>query len=420
MSRDLIYLLLIFGLLVVPRALQRLKIPAPITSLLLGVGAMLLWGEDTHDPVVTLLSALGISSLFLFAGLEVDFGTLRQGAGRLGLHLLVRIASLSLVSWAGWRYLGLGWQASALLALALLTPSTGFILDTLERMGLDDGERFWVTSKAIAGELLALALLFVALKSDDGMEFGAASGAMIALLAGLPLLFIALGRWVVPHAPGSEFSLMVMVGMVAAYVTYRLGVYYLVGAFIAGLTARLLQQRMPKLASHENIHALRLFATFFVPFYFFHAGTEVSRDALSWEALWAGLAITAVVLPLRVGTIWLQRRFVFKESAAGALRVSVSLAPTLVFTLVIAQILNVRFGVPGWLFGGLVLYTVLNTMLPSLVLRQTFDIDPLDASVAPANPEDAIDPDRINGGRIDDGALNRAGSIPPSSPPGPS
>ncbi len=77
MSQELIYLTLIFGLLVVPRALQRLKIPAPITCLLLGVGAMLLWGDDTHDPVVTLLSALGISSLFLFAGLEVDFDTLR-------------------------------------------------------------------------------------------------------------------------------------------------------------------------------------------------------------------------------------------------------------------------------------------------------------------------------------------------------
>ena len=48
--------------------------------------------------------------------------------------------------------------------------------------------------------------------------------------------------------------------------------YYLVGAFIAGLVARLLHQRM--LASHENLHALRLFASFFVPFYFFNAGTR--------------------------------------------------------------------------------------------------------------------------------------------------
>src|SRR3546814_1754976 len=86
------------------------------------------------------------------------------------------------------------------------------------------------------------------------------------------MLFIAFGRWIVPHAPGSEFSLLVMVGFLAAFITYKLGVYYLVGAFIAGLIARLLRIRMPRLASNDNIHALRLFATFFVPFYFFHAG----------------------------------------------------------------------------------------------------------------------------------------------------
>ena len=388
MSQELVYLLLIFGLLVIPRALQRLKIPAPITCLALGIGAMLAWGDRTHDPVVVLLSTLGISSLFLFAGLEVEIQALRRGLGRLLVHLGIRVGSMLVVGWLGWRYMDLGWQAAALLALALLTPSTGFILDTLERLGLDEEERFWVTSKAIAGELLALAVLFVALQAGDPMQFAASSGAMVALLVGLPLLFMALGRWVMPHAPGSEFSLLVMVGMVAAYVTFNLGVYYLVGAFIAGLTARLLQDRMPKLASFDNIHALRLFATFFVPFYFFHAGTGISRDALTWDALLIGLAITAIVLPLRVGMIWLQRRILFKENHESAMRVSVALAPTLVFTLVIAQILYERFQLPGPLFGGLVLYTVLNTLLPSLVLKQTFDIDPLTDVPPYQHPED--------------------------------
>jgi Kef-type K+ transport system membrane component KefB len=389
---------------VIPRALQRLKIPAPITCLLLGIGAMLAWGDRTHDPVVTLLSALGISSLFLFAGLEVELQALRRGLARLLAHLAIRAGSMALVGWLAWRYLHLGWQAAALLALALLTPSTGFILDTLERLGLDEEERFWVTSKAIAGELLALAVLFVALQGGDAMQFAAASGAMAALLVGLPLLFLALGRWVMPHAPGSEFSLLVMVGMVAAYVTFHLGVYYLVGAFIAGLAARLLHDRMPKLASSDNIHALRLFATFFVPFYFFHAGTNISRDALSWEALATGLAITAVVLPLRIGMIWIQRRVFFREPNRSALRVSVALAPTLVFTLVVAEVLHSRFAIPGALFGGLVLYTTLNTLLPSLLLRQPFDIDPLDARGPSPHPED----------------LSPSGSTPPSSPRAPS
>ena len=170
-------------------------------------------------------------------------------------------------------------------------------------MGLDEEEQFWVTSKAIAGELLALGMLFVLLLADDPAQLGLSSLALLGLMIGLPLGFLALGRWVMPQAPGSEFSLLVMVGMVGAYATYKLGVYYLVGAFIAGLTARMLHHRMPKLASDENIKALRLFATFFVPFYFFHAGTAISRDALTWEALWLGLILTVLVLPMRIGVV---------------------------------------------------------------------------------------------------------------------
>lgn len=389
MTNELIYLLLIFGLLVVPRALQRFKIPAPITCLLLGIGAMLLWSDRVNDPVIVLLSTLGISSLFLFAGLEVELAALRKGLGGLMVYLLLRVVSLSVVTWLAWHYLELAWQPAALVALALLTPSTGFILDTLERLGLNEEDRFWVTSKAIAGELLALAVMFVVLQANDPVQLGISSLVMVAMMVGLPLLFIALGRWVVPHAPGSEFSLLVMVGLVAAFITYKLGVYYLVGAFVAGLVARLLRLRMPRLASDENIHALRLFATFFVPVYFFHAGTEIARDALTWEAAGLGVVLTAVFVPLRVGLVWLQRRFMFGEAHKSSLKVAVALAPTMVFTLVIATILHQQFQISGTLFGGLILYTTLNTLLPSLVLHSPFDVD----TIAPGpvqHPEDRI------------------------------
>ncbi len=398
MRNELIYLVLIFGLLVVPRALQRFKIPAPLTCLLFGVGAMIAWGDQSHDPLVGWLATLGISSLFLFAGLEVDPAQLRKGLWPLLAHLAIRTVTLSVAAWLAWRYLELDWRPATLLALALLTPSTGFILDTLERLGLDEAERFWVTSKAIAGELFALIALFIVLQANDPVHLGLSSLALVAMVVGLPLIFIALGRWVAPHAPGSEFSLLVMVGLVAAFATAKLGVYYLVGAFVAGLIARLLRIRMPRLASTQNLHAVRLFATFFVPFYFFNSGTKVPEGALSWDALWMGLVLTAAVLPFRIGTIWLQRRFMFGEDHASSLRVSISLAPTLIFTLVLAGILRDRFALSDELFGALLLYTTLTTILPSLVMRTPFDVDPMDVRRKPAaHPEDAIKSDHANG-----------------------
>lgn len=374
-TSQLVYLAVIFVLLVIPRALQRYRIPAPLTCFALGIASGLVVSEASHDPTLGLLAALGISSLFLFAGLEVNMSDLRKGLWPLLSHLLIRSLILYGCVWAGMTFMGFTWQVSGLLALAILTPSTGFILDSLARLGLDTQERFWVTSKAIAGELLALVLLFVILKADSYASLAISSGILLLLGFGLPLLLILLGRVVIPHAPGSEFSLLVMVGLIAAYVTKQLGVYYLVGAFLTGIAARQLRDRMPTLASDDNLHAVKLFASFFVPFYFFYSGMKVPEGALQWQSLWIGLVITAAVLPLRVGSITMQRILLHGDPARTAFRVAVALTPTLIFTLVLATILHERFAISDSLFGGLLVYAAFSTILPSFVFSRTVSLD---------------------------------------------
>jgi Kef-type K+ transport system membrane component KefB len=381
-SNEFVYVLLIFGLLVAPRALQRYLIPAPLSCFALGMAAALALGASTIDATLTLMATLGISSLFLFAGLEIDLPGLRRGLGPLIAHLAVRSLVVAGAAVLAMRFLAATWQVGVLLALALLTPSTGFILESLARLGLDEKERFWVTNKAIGGEMLALVALFAVLQSDSLNHLLWSSAALAGMIVLMPLLFIALGRLVVPYAPGSEFSLLVMVGLMAAYLTKQLGVYYLVGAFIAGLVARLLRERMPALASAENLHAVKLFASFFVPFYFFHNGMNVPSGAVQWEALVIGLVLTAVVLPVRVALVWVQRRFLVHEDGRSSLRVAVALAPTLIFTLVLAEILHERYGLSDVRYGGLLVYAALTTVLPTLVLARSFVLD-VSASPAP-------------------------------------
>jgi Kef-type K+ transport system membrane component KefB len=376
-TSEVVYLLLIFGLLVIPRALQRFRIPAPLTSFAFGMVAAVFLVGFSQDATLALLATLGISSLFLFAGLEVQIEDLRRGMWPLLTHLAARAASLSATAYLGITYLDLSWQVAALLALALLTPSTGFILDTLSRLGLTEDERYWVTVKAVGGELLALVVLFIVLQSGSIERLALASGALTLMIIGMPLLFMGLGRLVLPHAPGSEFSLLVMVGLIAAYITYQLGVYYLVGAFLAGFIARLLRLRMPLLASDENLRAIQMFASFFVPFYFFYMGMRVPSGALSWDALGWGVGLTAVVLPLRIGSIWLHRRMTGGETARGSLRVATALAPTLIFTLVLATILRERFQVSDMWYGALLIYAGLTTLLPSIVLAKPVDFNVL-------------------------------------------
>lgn len=374
-SDQVLYLSIVFILLVFPRALQKYNIPAPLTCFALGMITVFGISDYSHDTTLSFLAALGISSLFLFAGLEVDIQELKKGFWPLLNHLLIRCIAITGFTWAGMSYFDFSLQISGLIALALLTPSTGFILESLSGLNLDKNEEFWVKSKAIAGELLALLLLFIFLKSNSPSDLGISSAALLAIAFGLPLLFIFLGRIVIPFAPGSEFSLLIMVGLIAAYLTKQLGVYYLVGAFFTGLAARQLHKRMPTLASDDNLHAVQLFASFFVPFYFFYGGMKVPEGALQWESLWIGLAITAILLPFRIGAVAAQRIYVNKDTKQSSLDIAVALAPTLIFTLVIASILHEKFGISDTLFGGLLVYAAITTILPSFVLKKPLSLD---------------------------------------------
>jgi Kef-type K+ transport system membrane component KefB len=367
-SATLIYLAFVFGLLVIPRALQRFRLPAPLTCVVLGILVGFFSRDLVDDKVMPVVAALGIASLFLFAGLEVDLDELRKQVPRLTAYLAIGGLFLVGATLVAMRYMHLAWQPAALLALGLFTPSTGFILDTLPHSGLDEVEQRQVSMNAIAAEITALLVLFVVSQSGSMRMLAISSGILVLLIVLTPILFLALGRYVVPYAPGSEFSLLMMVAIICAVVSKGLGVHYLVGAFVAGLVAGLLRDRMTTLASDGNLHAVKLFSSFFVPFYFFKEGLEVPAGALVWKAVLYGLGMAAVVLPIRIGKDWLESRIFTHRTARSGVRVAVALVPTLIFTLVIAAMLHEAFHISDELFGGLLVYAAISTILPSFVL----------------------------------------------------
>jgi Kef-type K+ transport system membrane component KefB len=366
-TQTVINLLFIFGLLVVPRAMQRFRIPAQLTCFIFGIAASIFFKTIIDSHVLSAVSTLGIASLFLFAGLEVDMPEITRQLPRLLNHLGTRGLFLWGFIWVSMRYLHFAWQPASLLALALLTPSTGFILDTLHASGLDSSEQSEVTIRAVAGEILALLVLFV-VSQDSGKSFALSSAALLLLIVLTPFFYIALAKYVLPFAQGSEFSLLIMVGVICAIITKTIGVHVLLGAFIAGLVAGLLKHRLPTVVSTENLRAVRLFSTFFVPFYFFHEGLDVPTGALVFKALLYGLAISFVVLPLRIAKNCLVCHYFCRRTRQGGLRVAIALTPTLIFTLVIAGILRESFQISDALYGGLLVYAATSTILPSFVL----------------------------------------------------
>jgi Kef-type K+ transport system membrane component KefB len=171
-----------------------------------------------------------------------------------------------------------------------------------------------------------------------------------------------------------------LVGVACAYATRLLGVYYLVGAFLVGVAAQRFRATHPAMSSEKMVDALESFGSVFIPFYFFHAGAGIHADQLSLWAIIVGLALVVTLVPLRIAVISLHRMLAFKESFAASRRIGSAMIPTLVFTLVILDILVERFGVSPTIGGALVFYTVVNTTLPAFVLRgQPADFEDLEA-----------------------------------------
>jgi Kef-type K+ transport system membrane component KefB len=370
MPDDLRYVILLFALFVVPRILQRFRLPSAITSFLLGAGVAFSGAElIPHGPTLPLLATFGIAAMFLVAGLEVNAGELRRGARVIWEHLAIRAGLVLLATFVVAQLLDIGARPATLVALALFTPSTGFILSSLSQLGVSLEEQFWIRAKGIATELLALALLFVTLQSTSAERLVAATAALAVMMFVLPVAFRLFATRIAPYAPRSEFAFLLMLAVVAAYVTKQLGVYYLVGAFLVGAAAQAFRERLPALSSESLVHAVEAFASLFAPFYFFYAGSHLRPQDFSLQAVLVGLGLLVVCVPIRVMLVAVHRRAAFRQPLRAGLPVALALTPTLVFTLVLAEILRDRFAAAPWLVGALIIYTVGNTLLPGFVLR---------------------------------------------------
>jgi Kef-type K+ transport system membrane component KefB len=214
--------------------------------------------------------------------------------------------------------------------------------------------------------MVALAAMFFTLKSESVESLALSSLVLVAMILVLPLMFTAFARVVLPYAPKSDFAFLVIVAAACALITRNLGVYYLVGAFIVGVVAQNFRAHMPSMQSDNMLHAVEALASLLVPFYFFHAGIELKRDDFSMDALVAGLLMVVCAVPVRLLTVALHRRLALKEPLRVTMQVAVPMLPTLVFTLVIAGILRDEYDIPSWLFGGLIVYAFVTTILPAL------------------------------------------------------
>lgn len=368
------FLLLIALLYFVPKLLVPLGLPSPLGEMALGVAlGPLALALMPMDATIEQLARLGVAALFLFAGLEVDLAELAQRRRTLLEHVLLQVV---LIAGAAWllHHFGLSTMVSLTVAAAALSSSASFILPAVELMPIDADVRTWVKQKAIATELLAILVVLVGANSASWGQLARGLAFVAGVVAAVPLAFALFQRTLLRWAPHSEASLVMIIGLFAAYASHAAGVHDLVGAFVAGVAARRSlrwceQHGLQVRGVESALDSFRFFAAFLMPFFFFATGLRLPASAFGREALLFAGALLLACVPPRVLVTMLHRRVRVHERWSVSFNVALLITPTLVFALAVAEILRARGVAEDWLLGGLAIYGAATCFLPLLRRR---------------------------------------------------
>jgi len=192
---------------------------------------------------------------------------------------------------------------------------------------------------------------------------------IILMILILPFLLKKLAVSLEKLAPGSEFGFILILAIVSSLITKKLGAYYIVGAFLVGMVTGQFKRRSPSVQTEQMLQTLRSFSAFFMPFYFFNSGLKMPSEIFTVDSLNIALVLLAITFPVKIGSVLFLRRISFKEEWKDSLAIAISLTPTLIFGLVLAEILRTKMGLPTTLYVGLVIYSLLTTILSQLILK---------------------------------------------------
>ncbi|WP_282699349.1 cation:proton antiporter [Streptomyces sp. CC219B] len=265
------------------------RLPVPLVIFEIGLGILvgpdvLGWAGD--GAVIDALADLGLAMLIFLAGYEIEFDKIRGAT-------LKRSAAAWLVSLAaglGLATLLSGFDRGVFIGTALTSTALGVVLPMLRDAG-DLRSRFGSVMSAVGavgefGPIIAIALLL------SGRSWGEST----ALLAAFALLTAGAVWWAMrPRPPwfakviaatlhsSGQFAVRLVVLLLAVMLglSQALGLDTLLGAFAAGMLARLvLHGAAPESAGSvvERVEAMGF--GFLVPVFYVVTGIEFDLDAL--------------------------------------------------------------------------------------------------------------------------------------------
>ncbi len=294
--------LLALSLLVV-WTLKRLKLPPILGYLFVGVlvGPFALAWLPEGDSI-QMLAEIGVVFLLFMIGLEFSLSRLiamKNTVFGLGsVQVIISTLSGGAIAWLT----GIDWQAALVVGGAMALSSTALVAKQLSDQ-LEMQARHGQLSIAILlfQDLAVVPLLVIIPILAMGDEQSLTGPILIALTKGL-LAFIIMfqsGRWLlrpffhlVAGTRSAEiFTLATLfVSLIAAWLTYQLGLSLALGAFLAGL---MLSETEYK---HQVQADIRPFRDVLMGLFFISVGAQLDVSVILKEWFWIGLLTTGLII----------------------------------------------------------------------------------------------------------------------------
>lgn len=372
------FLLIISVLFFLPKVINKAyKIPYSLTEVILGIVlGLTLPFFFFVDDMLKIFAAIGIIMIFVQYGMGVDTSFIVKKRRFFIEYLVLNFLLFLIIGVIIKEMLGLSDPVSFLISLALITPSTGYILFAVKDFNEDD--KRWIEGMAMVGEIIAILLMALLINITNLIALFITLIAIGLLLFLLPKILEFLFKKVFSKLVGTEFSFIFIVALVSAFVTEFIGLHFLIGAFIAGLVSRRFISDIAKDPAYKHVtnykakqinEGFSFFAATFAPFYFFSAGLKMNKELFSLSNFGVAIALVIIIGLVKIYLIKFHRKISLKEKGNRSLRMGIMLLPTLVFTFIIADILSNEFNVGKNLFGTLMIYGVLSSMLPVLIIK---------------------------------------------------
>lgn len=288
---------------------ERIGQPAVLGEMIGGIviGVSGLHLIDAHDPVLHLLSELGVLLLLFLIGLETDLHRLLSVGGP---ALAVATAGIVMPFGAGFGvgvWLGYPTTVSVFLGAALTATSVGITARVLSDLGhLKSDEAQVILGAAVVDDIMGLVLLTVisAVAAGEQLTVGGVTR-IFGVAFGFVILAVIIGSVLAPkiirliarlHVAKALFFASMMFAFALAYLADLVGSALIIGAFAAGLV--LAKTERGRDIEHEVFDV----AQFFIPIFFVSVGAAVDLGALnpfraeSRQFFLIGLALTAVAI----------------------------------------------------------------------------------------------------------------------------